>query len=420
MRVTWLCCGFFFLNILTLEGEETTRAGDLRFQYPPEDAFIRSEIEGFDSEGNVTVRVLKRQRIALVEGYYIGLVYKEDAGFVQEVLLRARVEEVLEDNRAQVMIDRSAIGHLKTKSLLSLFRPIGSATKTIDRVPAAAPLAWEFEPAPIEGMAMEQLQKLHESSQHLKAIGAAIHRFHDPWNRYPPAVLIGPDGKPWHSWRVLILPYLKEKDLYKNLYESYRFDEPWDGPNNKNLIAEMPEEFHDPVHGAKSEKGYTSYVAVVGPDAGFVKAKFSGKAESLGYALQEGRAFRDFLDGASKTVMIGSVSPDLEIPWTKPEDFELGEQIPSIGGERGFAALYEAKAGRAGVFLFADGSVTTIRTDIETQHWRNLLQRNDRQSVDLPPSFDEAARNAERIRVLEYRTTDAGPQAVLRMVPKEK
>jgi ABC-type antimicrobial peptide transport system permease subunit len=40
-----------------------------------------------------------------------------------------------------------------------------------------------------------------------------------------------------HSWRVLILPFL-EADL---VYRQYNFDEPWDGPNNRLLMAQMPE-----------------------------------------------------------------------------------------------------------------------------------------------------------------------------------
>ena len=42
------------------------------------------------------------------------------------------------------------------------------------------------------------------------------------------------NGKPMHSWRVLILPRLDRNDLYQR----YRFDEPWNGPNNSQLMNE--------------------------------------------------------------------------------------------------------------------------------------------------------------------------------------
>ena len=42
----------------------------------------------------------------------------------------------------------------------------------------------------------------------LNQIGLALHTYHDAYGSFPPAFVRGPDGRPWHSWRVLILPYL--------------------------------------------------------------------------------------------------------------------------------------------------------------------------------------------------------------------
>jgi hypothetical protein len=41
---------------------------------------------------------------------------------------------------------------------------------------------------------------------------------------------------------VLILPQLGRDDLYGE----YRFDEPWNGPNNKALVARMPDVYACP------------------------------------------------------------------------------------------------------------------------------------------------------------------------------
>ena len=72
-----------------------------------------------------------------------------------------------------------------------------------------------------------------ECRNHLKQIGLALHNYHDTYGSLPPAITRGPDGKPWHSWRILILPWLEQQDIY----DRYRFDEPWDGPNNRKLHA---------------------------------------------------------------------------------------------------------------------------------------------------------------------------------------
>lgn len=61
-------------------------------------------------------------------------------------------------------------------------------------------------------------------SNNLRQIGLAMHNYHDKYNCFPPAFLPDENGKPKHSWRVLLLPFLDEKSLYAE----YRFDEPWE------------------------------------------------------------------------------------------------------------------------------------------------------------------------------------------------
>ena len=76
----------------------------------------------------------------------------------------------------------------------------------------------------------------------LKQIALALHNYHDVYGVFPPAYIPDAQGKPKHSWRVLILPFLEEQGTY----EKYDFDEPWDGPNNRALLTSMPRA--TPVH----------------------------------------------------------------------------------------------------------------------------------------------------------------------------
>jgi hypothetical protein len=43
----------------------------------------------------------------------------------------------------------------------------------------------------------------------LKQIGLAMHNYHDAHGCFPPAYIPDENGKPMHSWRVLLLPYLE-------------------------------------------------------------------------------------------------------------------------------------------------------------------------------------------------------------------
>ena len=66
----------------------------------------------------------------------------------------------------------------------------------------------------------------------------------------PAAFIADQDGKPLLSWRVAILPYLEEKELY----DRFHLDEPWDSEHNKKLIASMPDIYNSPSGSAGEGK----------------------------------------------------------------------------------------------------------------------------------------------------------------------
>lgn len=58
-----------------------------------------------------------------------------------------------------------------------------------------------------------------------------MHEYQHKHGRLPPAVVHGPEGKPLHSWRVLLLPFIGQEALYKQ----FKLEEPWDSPHNLSL-----------------------------------------------------------------------------------------------------------------------------------------------------------------------------------------
>ncbi|HSG73025.1 MAG TPA: DUF1559 domain-containing protein, partial [Planctomycetaceae bacterium] len=62
----------------------------------------------------------------------------------------------------------------------------------------------------------------------LKQIGLALHNYHDSFGTFPPAYTVDADGKPLHSWRTLILPFVEQQSLY----DSIDLTKPWDDPAN--------------------------------------------------------------------------------------------------------------------------------------------------------------------------------------------
>jgi hypothetical protein len=97
--------------------------------------------------------------------------------------------------------------------------------------------------------------------EQLHKIWVALDGYYNEYSEYPPAVVRNANGAAMHSWRVLLLPFLGEKE--EKLYKEYRFDEPWDGPNNRELAELMPQVYGCPCDPAAFVSSQTSYLAVI-------------------------------------------------------------------------------------------------------------------------------------------------------------
>ncbi len=152
-----------------------------------------------------------------------------------------------------------------------------------------------------------------ECNNNLKQIMLAVHNYHEDYGWFPPAFVADENGRPMHSWRVLLLPYIDELIFY----DDYRFDEPWDSEANRKLLLGTPQVYACPSHGNSMDgDGVTSYVAVVGPRSAFPDDR--------------GRTLEQFPDETSTTVMVIETDSD-SIPWTEPRDIELSAAVRLLG-----------------------------------------------------------------------------------------
>ena len=111
--------------------------------------------------------------------------------------------------------------------------------------------------------------QIPECRNNLSNLGIALHNYHDAFELYHRLDIADENGKPMHSWRVLLLPQLEANDLYKQ----YRFDEPWDGPNNRKLHDKMPRAFQCPSDKHGHDNQFTNYVVVAGKNTAWPYAK---------------------------------------------------------------------------------------------------------------------------------------------------
>jgi RNA polymerase sigma factor (sigma-70 family) len=215
----------------------------------------------------------------------------------------------------------------------------------------------------------EERKARGQSVNNLKQLGLAMHMYLDTYKRFPEPAIYDKNGRPLLSWRVALLPYLEQDALYKR----FNLDEPWDSPQNKMLLGEMPKIFDHPSSMNWNINPSTFYQVFVGKGAGFEKRK--------------GMRFpTDIPDGAATTIMIVEVSSDL--PWTKPEDleYEADGPLPELGSKHQdviHAAMF-------------DGSVHTLPKNLDESVLRALITRNGGEVIDWAKIHAPSARPVPR------------------------
>jgi hypothetical protein len=197
----------------------------------------------------------------------------------------------------------------------------------------------------------------------LREIGKALITYAAQRHNLPAATRggskAGPDG-PALSWRVRLLPYLGEGELYSQ----FKLDEPWDSEHNKKLIERMPTVYKAPRSRA-ARQFKTVYLTPRGE-----KTAFPGDREINPSELS---------DGNLHTILVVQASDTKAVIWTKPDDYEYNEKSPQAGlvglQRKGFLAA------------FFDGNLRFIPQDTPASEVVAYFTRNGGERINnpLPP-----------------------------------
>lgn len=193
------------------------------------------------------------------------------------------------------------------------------------------------------GSAMVSLVTIREQAMtiaNLEQIASALNAYAADHGAYPLPIVRDALGRPMHSWRVAILPYLNATELY----QAYDLSKPWDDSENLSLIDSMP-----PVFGTTNPGSWPNYESTYQLVVG------DGTLFPVRGPLSPGRV----TDDASKTALVVEArSPGANqsspSPWTKPTELDLTTMTGAIGSNPG-VEIGGVTVGGAGIAT-VDGS----------------------------------------------------------------
>jgi hypothetical protein len=181
----------------------------------------------------------------------------------------------------------------------------------------------------------------------------AVANYHDTYGCFPPAYVADRNGQPMHSWRVLILPFLEQKELY----DAYDFAEPWDGPSNRKLVNKVGNIYLR--SGLESDQIHTtSFVAVVGPQTMWHGSQPMNRS--------------DLGDGTHDMLLAVEV-PDGQFLWMEPRDLEFDRMSFRINDKTGRGP--GSRLGGARV-VSVDGTLHTLPDDFDPDMLKAMLTAN--------------------------------------------
>lgn len=172
-------------------------------------------------------------------------------------------------------------------------------------------------------------------TNNLKSIGLALLNYEQTYGVFPPEYTVDAAGKPLHSWRTLILPFLEEKEIY----DSIDLNKPWDDPVNQKVWNRIPKCYSCPAK--KSKLDHTYYQAVVTDKSAIQK--------TVSHSVKE------ITDGPASTLLIFESSIEDAVPWMKPTDADWSSHVAKF-------AKAKMPHEELGNVLFSDGSVGVLST----------------------------------------------------------
>ncbi|TWT59424.1 DUF1559 family PulG-like putative transporter [Rubinisphaera italica] len=182
----------------------------------------------------------------------------------------------------------------------------------------------------------------------LRNIGIALYNYADTYGTLPPAYTVDAQGHRLHSWRTLLLPFLNNVALYRQI----DLNQPWDSPANLKAFNTTPDIYRCPE--SSSPATHTSYLAIVTTDS-CIQATEGRELNTISNG-----------DGLAQTLLIVEMPEEDAVHWMAPQDASEASFLKISNDSR-----LPHQSGMN--VLFADGRVTFLSAEISQDILRALI-----------------------------------------------
>ena len=195
-----------------------------------------------------------------------------------------------------------------------------------------------------------------QCASNLKNVAMALLDYEREHHTLPPAYTVDANGRPLHSWRTLILPYLDQE-----LYQTIDLSKPWNDPANTKAIETAVSLFRCPE--AAGPRNTTTFLAIASPNGCLVPGK--------------GRRLTEITDSHASTLMVIEAGEENAVPWMAPVDADES-LVLNLGPS---TKLHHTGGMHA---CFVDGTVRFLKANISASVRRALMSisGNDEPAAD--------------------------------------
>ena len=203
-----------------------------------------------------------------------------------------------------------------------------------------------------------------QCSNNMKQIMLGFNTYYDQHRRFPPLYTIDVNGKPLHSWRTLILPFLD----YEPLYNQINLKEPWNSTANQNAGKTCINEYICPsVERATQSQTITQYILITGPGTLYPERepltvdKITKKTNQQLVAIDCSISNISWMEPRDLPIEELEKIAALPDAWAKNFPFHFSDTRPPWQKQRFYINA-----------LFLDGSVTALPSDFLRKNFKTL------------------------------------------------